>query len=115
MGEEYISKNAALACIEGWQDCKNGDIYPPDETVEWQRIEALPAENVRENVPGQWVQTVTAHMEGTVSIAPRWGCSCCGREFLFDPVKAHFLFCPECGADNMMEEDDEQKNGEQKN
>ena len=103
--EDYISREAALNCFHAWRD-KHGDIHEPDELKEYRAIEDLTAENVRKNRLGVWVQTVTAHMEGTVSIAPRWGCSCCGREFLFDPVKAHFLFCPECGAENMMEEAD---------
>lgn len=59
----------------------------------------IPAADVRENRRGRWVQTMRAHVEGTVSYAPRWGCSCCGREFLQDPSNLHFLFCPECGAD----------------
>lgn len=105
MEEEYISKSAALSCIYGYLE-RDGSITPPDELPEYQRIERLPAADVRNNVPGQWVQTVNAHMEGTVSIAPRWGCSCCGREFLTNPAKAHFLFCPFCGSANMMEEQD---------
>ena len=43
---EYISKEAALACFSDWID-RYGHEHSADEMAEYQRIEALPEENVR--------------------------------------------------------------------
>ena len=42
---DYISREAALACIEGYRE-RDGSIVSPDEQPEYQRIEALPAADV---------------------------------------------------------------------
>ena len=43
---EYISKEAALACFSDWID-RYGHEHTADEMVEYQRIEDLPAADVR--------------------------------------------------------------------
>lgn len=43
--DEYIKKNQALCCFSGWID-QNGDFHEPDEMIEYQRIEQLPAADV---------------------------------------------------------------------
>ena len=47
--DEYIKKNQALCCFSGWID-QNGDFHEPDEMIEYQRIEQLPAADVVEVV-----------------------------------------------------------------
>ena len=43
---EYISKEAALACFSDWID-RYGHEHTADEMVEYQKIENLPAADVR--------------------------------------------------------------------
>lgn len=43
---DYISREAALSCFSDWID-RYGHEHTADEMVEYQKIEALPEENVR--------------------------------------------------------------------
>lgn len=88
---EYISKDAALACIEGYRE-RDGSIVSPEELPEYQRIERLPAADVRENRHGKWKPYLP---EGL-----RYQCSECGSRY-----ENPWHFCPNCGADMREEKD----------
>ena len=115
---EYISKDSALACFSDWID-RYGHEHTADEMVEYQRIEDLPAADVRPVVNGKWMN---AHPSSPMfdGGGPPY-CSVCGKEAplrsvevnqwklergsLSGPEVVHktkcFLsnFCPNCGAD----------------
>lgn len=40
--KDLIDREAALNCFHAWVD-KHGDVYTPDDTPEYQAIEALPS------------------------------------------------------------------------
>lgn len=81
---DYISREAALACFSDWID-RYGHEHTADEMVEFQRIEELPAADVRPVKIGHYV---TDEMGDS-------SCSECGEKYL-DITKR---FCPECGAE----------------
>lgn len=105
MEDEYIKKDDALACIEGYRE-RDGSIVSPDELPEYQRIERLPAADVRENRHGQWLHV----MDGAECKC--WECSECREQWIFEegrtPYDEEVYFCPSCGADmrTRTEEDD---------
>ena len=92
---EYISKEAALACFSDWID-RYGHEHTADEMVEYQKIEDLPAADVRPVVRGHWIDMKPTNEETGLPISikgPDFRCSNCGAtEFPSN-------FCPNCGAD----------------
>ena len=99
---EYISKEAALACFSDWID-RYGHEHTADEMVEYQKIEELPAADVREVVRGRW-EKLGKYDSGFVGVTddgdqlclPTSKCSNCKK-----PVALVMWrnFCPNCGAD----------------
>lgn len=95
---EYISKESALACFGDWID-RYGHEHTADEMVEYQKIEELPAADVRPVVQGAWERP-----KGSTTRSWIFVCSKCGDRAYF-PVPKYFpkgcgySFCPNCGAD----------------
>lgn len=91
--DEYIKKNQALCCFSGWID-QNGDFHEPDEMIEYQRIEQLPAADVVPVVHGRWEH----HPE--IGWGSTWLCSECGEKTVETVMgEPRYKFCPMCGAD----------------
>ena len=92
---EYISKEAALACFSDWID-RYGHEHTAEEMVEYQRIEDLPAADVRPVVKARWYWDNYKY---------DWCCSNCfhhadhriDKDDVFK--EPSFSFCPNCGAD----------------
>ena len=84
---EYISKDSVLACFSDWID-RYGHEHTADEMVEYQRIEDLPAADVRPVVHGAWKPNPRN---------PYWlDCTVCGYG---KPERMVYNICPNCGAD----------------
>lgn len=97
---EYISKSEVIAALkeeyrEEWavlnklmevkRDCSN-------------RINDMPATDVRENVKGEWI--FRGHLAQGVNL---WECSICKKQ-MFSWGKQRDKFCSNCGADMREEE-----------
>jgi len=91
---DYISREAALACFSDWID-RYGHEHTADEMVEYQKIEALPEEDVRPMAHGTW-EGETDFIYADLS--QRAICDKCGA-FAYFYDKMPMNFCPNCGAD----------------
>ena len=102
---EFITKEAALACFSDWID-RYGHEHTADEMVEYQKIEELPAADVREVVRGEWEKHEDFDPYGGGRFV-EWVCSECDKRLRGDWVirNSHIEetptenFCPNCGAD----------------
>lgn len=56
--KDLIDREAALNCFHAWVD-KYGDVYTPDDTPEYQAIEALPSV---EAIPVEWINSKIARL-----------------------------------------------------
>lgn len=82
---EYISKESALACFSDWID-RYGHEHTADEMVEYQKIEELPAADVRPVVSGEWWPAKDGYYGHVM-------CSVCHK------IESHETgFCPNCGC-----------------
>ena len=101
---DYISREAALACFSDWID-RYGHEHTADEMVEYQRIEELPAADVRPMVRGKWEKHEDFDTYGGGRFV-EWVCSECDKRLRGDWVirNSHIEetptenFCPNCGA-----------------
>lgn len=107
---DYISRDAALACFSDWID-RYGHEHSADEMTEYQRIEELPAADVRPVVRGEWEIDNSYAGPGLMNLR----CSVCGefggtwRDCTLPSML--YKFCPNCGAD--MRPDKNDQRGEQ--
>ena len=90
---DYIERQAAVSRFEQLKeqaDTLRDKLYLDGVLAV---IDTLPAENVRENVQGKW-------LEPDYPICCAIKCSVCGEtEYLDDPDQyEHWRFCPLCGA-----------------
>lgn len=92
MNDDLIRREDALACFHDWID-KKGDVYTPDDMLEYRAIEQLPS---AERKKGKWELAEDG-----------WYCSSCELypPFDCDPEEKGIPFCPWCGADMRGEED----------
>ena len=101
---DYISREAALACFSDWID-RYGHEHTADEMTEYQKIEELPAADVREVVRGEWEKHEDFDPYGGGRFV-EWVCSECDKRLRGDWVirNSHIEetptenFCPNCGA-----------------
>lgn len=117
MANDYISREAALACFNDWID-RYGHEHTADEIVEYQRIEDLPAADVRPVVRGKWEKVgeqMLINLENAREQYAELGyphrkilnlrCSSCRKVTMVDSSIA-YDFCPHCGADMREAETD---------
>ena len=96
MNDDLIRREDALACFHDWID-KNGDVYTPDDMLEYRAIEQLPS--VQEREAGKWKWSLADN--GWAD----WTCSVCGYTKNTDiHVKLGWRYCPWCGSDLRGEE-----------
>lgn len=97
MTTDYISREAALSCFHDWID-RYGHEHSADEMTEYQRIEELPAADVRPVVKASWKKDNSYPGPGLMNLR----CSVCGGfgGTWKDSTLPSMLynFCPNCGA-----------------
>lgn len=107
---EYISREAAIASL--CCDCSaTRDCRPGERCVDYQRIKAIPAADVREVVHGIWLTQEYMYGDPEVGIEDGWierravygdcaYCSICGENARLDGGEEYALtnYCPNCGA-----------------
>lgn len=84
--DEYISREAALACV--CQDCRERESCL-DPCVDYCRIKDIPAADVRPVAMGRWKHDGSDWKN-------RFICDQCGYKWFFEAEEAHF--CPNCGC-----------------
>lgn len=102
--DEYISREAALACFHDWID-KHGDVHTADEMPEYRALEALPAAmdeyiEIPDKAQGHWIPIMGPYLGQADDLrqicqeiyAPWFKCSICGEE------SYDYNYCPNCGA-----------------
>ena len=93
---EYIDKEAVCEDAKTWFQTSDMKLYNDCVQMVRDRVTALPAADVRENVVGAWIWS-----------EDDWAykCSCCCMTFDYDKTYELFdhgfqlaSFCPNCGA-----------------
>lgn len=97
---EYISREAAIKRLSSWREVIKENFGENDEYAicleeAMDKIEDLPAADVREVRRGRWI-TKPHKMMGDSPC-----CSECGA---FEPMERNF--CPNCGASMILKEED---------
>lgn len=95
--DDLIRREDALGCFHDWID-KYGNVYTPDDMLEYRAIEQLPS--AQERKKGRWV-----HDGYDIPHGVDWiHCSVCGRRAPNVPA-ARTPYCPNCGAEMRGEEE----------
>lgn len=86
--------------------CYGHGWYEDEKFVLKEKIDEMPAADVRENVHGKWVKTIRViKVDGADYYDPVWFCPACGQEYDAEFASHNVKYCYRCGTEMKGEQD----------